>query len=128
MFLNNEQRTFLVKRYLETNDTDLVLREFENRFPVRQLPNKRTILQNCSKQKVFTTPPQSLENLCKRKTESFNNLRRNPEFVKNSIVKCIEKSRNVSIIKVKIFIQRHISIRTIKDFGLYRIPKLYFKN
>ena len=102
MFLDNAQKTSLVKRYLETNDTNLVLREFENRFPVRQLPNKRTILRNCRKQKVFKTPPRSLENLRKRKTEYFNNLRRNPEFVENSIVKCKEKPRNVSIIKVVI--------------------------
>ena len=49
MFLSNDQRTFLVKRYLETNDTDVVLREFQNRFPGRQLPNKRTILGNVIK-------------------------------------------------------------------------------
>lgn len=49
MFLSNDQRTFLVKRYLETNDTDVVLREFQNRFHGRQLPNKKTILRNVIK-------------------------------------------------------------------------------
>ena len=89
MFLNNEQRTFLVKENLKIGF-------LSDSCQIKEQPCES------SKQKVFKTPPQSLENLRKRKTEFFNSLRRNPEFVKNSIVKCKEKPRNVSIIKVVI--------------------------
>lgn len=48
-FLTVEQRTFLVQRYLDTKDYDIVLADFGRQFPGRDVPKKSTVLKNVQK-------------------------------------------------------------------------------
>lgn len=54
-FLTNEQRVFLVKRYLETKNCRLVLEEFRQRFPEQNVPSKSTIYKNVRKYEIEGT-------------------------------------------------------------------------
>ena len=49
MHLTNDERIFLVERYIETNDYNVVRTKFIVRFPNRNVPSKSTIVRNVNK-------------------------------------------------------------------------------
>ena len=65
-FLTVEQRTFLVQRYLETKDCNIVLGEFAQRFPGRNPPKKSTITKNVQKFLRYGTTKNLHKDRCGR--------------------------------------------------------------
>lgn len=79
-----EQRTFLVKRYLETKNVNQTLAEFSRRFPNRPAPKRSTVHKNVKK----FSENGSVENLHKGRSGRRKSARtiRNIQLVQNAVL------------------------------------------
>lgn len=97
--LTVSQRTFLVQRYLETKDCNIVLAEFARQFPGRNAPSKATITKNVHKFLTHGTMRNLHKERCgrRRSTRTDQNIQAvRDEIQQNNRVTCRRNNLGLS--------------------------------